>query len=38
MIFMASGGAAPLLTDGRISGGGLFTLARISEKIIGQKS
>jgi hypothetical protein len=30
IILMASGGAAPLLTDGRIIGGGLFTFSRIS--------
>lgn len=31
MIFIASGGAAPLLTDGRIKGGGRFTFSIISE-------
>lgn len=31
MILMASGGAAPLLTEGRISGGGLLTFSIISE-------
>jgi len=30
MMLKASGGAAPLLTDGRISGGGRFTLSIIS--------
>lgn len=30
IIFTASGGAEPLLTDGRISGGGLFSFSRIS--------
>lgn len=30
MIFIASGGAAPLLTDGRISGGGFITFSMIS--------
>jgi hypothetical protein len=29
-MLIASGGAAPLLTEGRISGGGLCTLSRIS--------
>lgn len=30
MMLMASGGAAPLLTDGLISGGGFFTFSIIS--------
>lgn len=32
MMFMASGGAAPLLTDGLISGGGLITFSIISAR------
>jgi len=30
MMFMASGGAAPLLTDGLIKGGGFMTFSIIS--------
>lgn len=30
IILIASGGAAPLLTDGRMRGGGCFTFSRIS--------
>jgi hypothetical protein len=32
MMLIASGGATPLLTEGRINGGGRFTFSKISEK------